>query len=70
MSQWDISPWPDPANGARLADEVQSREMRRRLALAARDAHHTIPIVMSASGDPLGVGLAASLSHPGETSLA
>jgi putative ABC transport system substrate-binding protein len=33
--------------------------------LAARDATTTIPIVMAASGDPLGVGLVASLAHPG-----
>jgi putative ABC transport system substrate-binding protein len=33
--------------------------------LAARDATTTIPIVMTASGDPLGVGLIASLAHPG-----
>jgi putative ABC transport system substrate-binding protein len=33
--------------------------------LAARDATTTIPIVMAGSGDPLGVGLVASLAHPG-----
>jgi putative ABC transport system substrate-binding protein len=30
-----------------------------------RDATPTIPIVMAASGDPLGVGLVARLARPG-----
>jgi len=34
-------------------------------ALAAKHATGTIPIVMASSGDPLAVGLAASLAHPG-----
>jgi putative tryptophan/tyrosine transport system substrate-binding protein len=34
-------------------------------ALAAKRATATIPIVMAASGDPLGTGIAASLAHPG-----
>jgi putative ABC transport system substrate-binding protein len=32
---------------------------------AARDATHTIPIVMANSGDPVGTGLIASLARPG-----
>jgi putative ABC transport system substrate-binding protein len=32
---------------------------------AAKDATSTIPVVMAASGDPLGVGVVAGLAHPG-----
>src|SRR5260370_24751736 len=32
---------------------------------AAKDATSTIPIVISYAGEPVGTGLAASLSHPG-----
>ncbi len=34
-------------------------------ALAARSASRTIPVVMAASGDPVGSGIIASLAHPG-----
>jgi putative ABC transport system substrate-binding protein len=34
-------------------------------ARAAKDATKTIPIVMAAIGEPLGVGVVASLAHPG-----
>jgi putative ABC transport system substrate-binding protein len=33
--------------------------------LAARDATKSIPIVMAPAGDPVGMGLVASLAHPG-----
>ena len=34
-------------------------------AIAAKSATSTVPVVMAASGDPVGVGLATSLAHPG-----
>jgi ABC-type uncharacterized transport system substrate-binding protein len=37
-------------------------------ALAAKKVTGTIPVVMAASGDPLGKGLVAGLARPGEMS--
>jgi putative ABC transport system substrate-binding protein len=34
-------------------------------AVAARNATSTIPIVVATMGDPIAIGLAASLAHPG-----
>jgi putative ABC transport system substrate-binding protein len=34
-------------------------------ALAARNATHTVPIVMVTTGDPIGGGIVTSLAHPG-----
>ena len=34
-------------------------------ATAAKNATHTIPIVVAAMGDPVGTGLVESLAHPG-----
>jgi putative tryptophan/tyrosine transport system substrate-binding protein len=60
-----------PERLAELAAELVRRKVDVIVAagtpgpLAAKQATTTIPIVMTAAGDPVGTGLVASLAHPG-----
>jgi putative ABC transport system substrate-binding protein len=61
----------DPGRLQAMAAELVARKVELILttvtlsALAARRATRNIPIITTSAGDPVGSGLAASLSHPG-----
>jgi putative ABC transport system substrate-binding protein len=58
--------FPDLANGL-VHSKVDLIVTRGTPAVkAAANASRTLPIVMAASGDPLGAGVIAGLAHPGE----
>src|SRR4029453_13076453 len=59
-----ISSWKRPAELVRLKVDLIVRFFTP-TALAAKQATRDIPIVMAGAGDPVAVGLVASLARPG-----